>query len=216
MAAAALFLFWFVGTAGAVLSAVRTLSMTPPPSAVGGANTPATLLRYYGLTGEAAIATLSGLMFLVAVACLVAGLCLRRRKGGDPESAVPLPREESDSSDAVASSPLEGRPVRVYRSRLQGATLHGGGKRSRRQVLATLSVGDRLLFRNLPREDDETAVGVLTLSGEQIGYLDRGLVREINERYPGHRIGIMVESVRGGQGLAYEGELRVVVYAMEG
>lgn len=204
------------GLGWAAYSTVRSYGPTAIPDIVGGGN-PLFDLFYFGLVEELLLAALSVVLLILALILFLAGLARRRRFKRAMKKQKPEPSPLGNPPDTSAPTPeaqTSARPIRVYRSQVQGATIRGAGRRSRQQVLATLSVGDLLICRSLPRTDDGTAIGLFTMNGEQVGYLDRALVREIKALYPGHRIGTTVETVRGGRGLPYTGELRVTVYDM--
>lgn len=237
--AALLTAFGVLSVAGAVLWGLFAVKSKPSLDIIGGANW-AFILRYYNLYGAILLLAVGGGLLLAArILCLVrrkrpngradAGASRREEQddSGEPPgeplpdasdgSADPAASEKADNpaavppSDVPPTSPVT-EPVRVYHSRIMGATVVGNRGRNRQQVLASLLAGDMLVCRSSPRADDAAAIGLFTVSGEQVGYLDSNLVGEIKVRYPHHRIGAILETVRGGNGSPLTGEIRVTVY----
>lgn len=204
------------GLGWASYSTVQSYGPTAIPDIIGGGN-PVVDLFHFGLVEELLLAALCVVVLLLALILFLAGLARRRRFKRAMKKQKTEPSPLGNPPDTSAPTPevrTSAHPIRVFRSQIVGATIRGAGRRSRQQVLATLSVGDLLICRSLPRTDDGTAIGLFTMNGEQVGYLDRALVREIKTLYPGHRIGTTVERIHGGRGIPYTGELRVAVYKM--
>ena len=98
-------------------------------------------------------------------------------------------------------------------TRLLGTTFANPDGSSRQSLLAGTTEGDVLVCRTLSQREAVETVGIFTIRGRQLGYLDTSFVRLIREQYPNRRIGVCVEQVKGGQGLPYTCDLRVTVFS---
>jgi hypothetical protein len=130
------------------------------------------------------------------------------RDGEPPLAEAP---EISLPSDVGAQTPSAEVVTRILRTRLRGATFRNPDGVSRRVLLAGIAAGDILLCRSSDRKTPDEGIGVYTLRGEQLGYLDTGFIRDLRAQYPGFRIGITVEKVIGGR-QPHTCLLRVAVY----
>lgn len=175
------------------------------------------LVERYSLRGFV-LAILTGLA--LCLTALPLWLSPRKRR-----VAVAVPKTESETGTAEASvagsEPVEeadgeAPPVErvscVLRTRLMGSTFRNRDGGSRRALLKGMTAGDILLCRSGELADSFELIGVYTLRGDQVGYLDRGFVRDLRSQYPGFRIGITVERMIGGTE-PHTCLLRVAVYA---
>ena len=106
------------------------------------------------------------------------------------------------------------RLVQVYHTNLMGTGFANPGGRSRQQILRETRAGDVVACRTVVKrgEDETETVGVFTVKGEQMGFIDLSILRAIRDSYPNHRIGVTIERVSGGRGVPYTCGVRVGVY----
>jgi hypothetical protein len=156
---------------------------------------------------------LSGmLLFLSPRKCRVAA----RLAVTDLDEAAVAPADgmsaESAAEEETAESPRSETAICILRTHLMGTTFRSAGGDDRQALLAKAEAGDILLCRAVPGHQFAETIGVYTVSGALLGYLDTAFTRDIRDRYPNHRIGLTVEEILGGQGVPYRCLLRVGVY----
>ena len=181
------------------------------------------LAERYALRGHI-VSILAGLALCLSALPLL--LSPRKRRvavvvpSAEPIAAMadgdaPIPQPEAFALQPAA--PIEGELVsnetvsRILRAKLMGSTFRNPDGVSRRTLLAGIAAGDILLCRTEETGSVGEIIGVYTLRGECLGFLDSGFVRDLRARYPGFRIGITVERVLGGE-LPHSCLLRVAVY----
>ncbi len=207
-------------TAG-VLSAAGALKRLPPPDE---GKVFVALIRYYGLRDEILLAFLGVALLLAAAAFL---LSPRRRWVAIAEEQAPgMTSEKADAEDTASPSedkpgeishtPAEPRLVCYLRTRLMGSVFCNSDGSSRQRALGQINAGDILICRSpgerSTADTDAETVGVFTVSGCCLGFLDAAFLRSLRSRYPGCRIGVEVERVCGGGKLPYICDLKVAVY----
>lgn len=156
---------------------------------------------------------LSGmLLFLSPRKCRVAAQLAVTDLDGAAAASSDGTSAEPAAEGETAEFPRSETAICILRTHLMGTTFHGVGGDDRQALLAKTEAGDILLCRAVPGHQFSETVGVYTVSGSLLGYLDTGFTRNIRDRYPNHRIGLTVEEIRGGQGVPYRCLLRVGVY----
>lgn len=196
-----------------VLSAVHVIGRLPKPGLYSPAGSGiVAFVRYYDLRWEILLVA-AGLVSLLA-ACILLLSPVRRR--------VPLPEQAlspdtSDPAEALASNRVTPSAAQepllecILHTRILGTTFVNENGSSRQSILASLAVGDMVVCRSIIKNASDS-VGVFTLRGKQIGYLDASFVRAMRECYPNRRIGVRVEQLSGGSGIPYTCDVRVAVY----
>lgn len=222
--------FGLISLLAGILFAVHALAERPPLDA---GKPLVVLVRYYDLRGEILLGILGLTLLLAATALLLSPY--RRWVAISPPQGAEVPADAStadivadiadtavqagDGSPAekqegkLSSEPAtEPHPVCHLRTRLMGSTFCNTDGASRQHALGQIQAGDILVCRS--PEDERTAetVGVFTVGGCQLGFLDAAFLRFLRGRYPGCRIGVEVERVCGGGKLPYICDLKVAVY----
>ena len=162
---------------------------------------------------------LLGLGLAITLSSPVLFLSPRRIKVKEGATA---PAEAVDTDPAEAAVTPEGEPaprpkprlVQVYHTDLLGTAFANAGGRSRQQILRETRAGDVVACRTVVKrgEDETETVGIFTVKGEQMGFIDLSILRAIRDTYPNHRIGVTIERVSGGHGVPYTCAVRVGVY----
>ena len=196
-----------------------------------------TLVKHYGLRDEILLVALGVTLLLAAAALFLSpglgwvAIAEAQAVGGDSEkSAAPDtssladaasfsdPAPEAASSKGISRPSSEPRPVCYLRTRLMGGAFSNSNGSSRQSALGQLRDGDILVCRSPGeggRADTATeTVGVFTVNGRCLGFLDAAFLRSLRDRYPGCRIGVEVERITGGGVLPYTCDLRVAVYRL--
>lgn len=161
-----------------------------------------------------------GLGLALILSSLVLFLSPRRVKVRTPVAAdaavagadtLEAPSEATEEEPAPEAMP---RLVQVYHTNLMGTGLANPGGRSRQLILRETRAGDVVACRTVVKrgEDETETVGVFTVKGEQMGFIDLSILRAIRDSYPNHRIGVTIERVSGGRGVPYTCGVRVGVY----
>jgi hypothetical protein len=206
------------GLLSTVLSAVTLAFAIPSNFTVSGKGLEklVNLVVKYDLRNHVLFISL-GLVFILSALVLL--LSPRRIK-----VRTPVPAAEDTVSDTAAESSSEeiGEPapetmprlVQVYHTNLMGTGLANPGGRSRQMILRETRAGDVVACRAVVKrgEDETETVGVFTVKGEQMGFIDLSILRAIRDSYPNHRIGVTIERIRGGRGVPYTCGVRVGVY----
>ena len=168
----------------------------------------------------------------VALSSLALVLSPRRVRVPAPVVAIPNTAEgtgelttanTADTADTAATADAtisESAPkptpsiVGTFYTHLMGTGLTNPGGRDRQRILSELKAGDvavcRTVVQAAPGETE--TVGVFTVRGEQVGFIDLAVLRTVREKYPDHRIGVTIERVSGGFGRPYTCAVRVGVY----
>lgn len=193
-----------------VLSAVHSLHrLSPIPDNLTGI---VARVRYFDLRWEILLVALGVICLLASVVHFLSPGRVRvalSRPGmqEDTPSSVEDDRHTQPAAPAVPA-------VECYlHTRLLGTTFANPDGSSRQSLLAGTTEGDVLVCRTLSQREAVETVGIFTIRGRQLGYLDTSFVRLIREQYPNRRIGVCVEQVKGGQGLPYTCDLRVTVFS---
>ena len=203
-----------------------TLALRDHPAPEAGASLVA-LVHHYGLRDEILLGCLgvallpaAGAMLLsprrrwVAMSAERPGVTAADVTAADVTAAEKACREElAESADASAGPRL----VCYLRTHLMGSVFRNPDGSSRQEALGQVSAGDVLVCRAPGGRTAHTSaetVGVFTVSGCCLGFLDAAFLGSLRDRYPGCRIGVEVESVSGGGNLPYTCDLRVAVYRM--
>ena len=162
---------------------------------------------------------LIGLGLVMILSSLALFLSPRRVKvrapvaAADPvaTAAAKTPSEATEEEPTPEAMP---RLVQVYHTNLMGTGLANPGGRSRQLILRETRAGDVVACRTVVKrgEDETETVGVFTVKGEQMGFIDLSILRAIRDSYPNHRIGVTIERVSGGRGVPYTCGVRVGVY----
>ena len=197
-----------------VLSIVGQLRRLPSPDQ---GMTFVAVIRYYSLRNEILFLCLGLALLLAAAAFLLSPR--RRWVAMDEEPAVggtetAHAEDEAENGQEEAShTPSEPRLVCYLRTRLMGSAFSNADGSSRQSALGQLHAGDVLVCRS-GGEGSVTAetVGVFSVSGCCLGFLDAAFLRTLRDRYPGCRIGVEVERICGGGNLTYTCDLKVAVY----
>ena len=134
--------------------------------------------------------------------------------------ARPVSAEEASSAETAAPSAKVDRgrvetPTCILCTDLTGATFRGKDGKTGRALLADAAPGDFLLCRMVTDHQFSPSIGVFTLRGVLLGYLDAAFVRELCTRYPDHRISVTVDRITADPDVAFRCRLRVGVYAAE-
>ncbi len=196
-----------------ILSAVNSIRRLSAlnQNHVGGTGIVARV-RYYGLRWEILLVALGVVLLLTAV---VLFLSPHRRRVAVTAAQTDLPVSLPVQEDAVAADPqADASPtVECYlRTRLMGTSFVNADGSSRQSILADTAAGDVVVCRTLSRRYSPDVIGVFTVKGRQLGYLDSAFIRTMRDRYPNRRIGVYVEHVGGGGGLPYTCDVRVAVF----
>ncbi len=150
------------------------------------------------------------------LAAIILFLLPRRRKAHAPTDADGFPdRTEHtvlDSRNGNHGAPAPVAPLRTYHARVMGTTFVSGKAHDRQAVIGSLTVGDMVLCRTHTMEDGRETVGLYTVGGDSIGFLDAAVLRDIRETYAHHQIGVQIERIDGGHGLPYTCRVAVTVY----
>lgn len=177
------------------------------------------LVVKYGLRNHI---LLIGLGLALILSSLVLFLSPRRVKVRTPVAAAETSAEAAAETSATSSEAIEEEPtpeamprlVQVYHTNLMGTGLANPGGRPRQLILRETRAGDVVACRTVVKrgEDETETVGVFTVKGEQMGFIDLSILRAIRDSYPNHRIGVTIERVSGGRGVPYTCGVRVGVY----
>jgi hypothetical protein len=206
------------GLLSTVLSAVTLAFAIPSNFTVSGKGLEklVNLVVKYDLRNHVLFISL-GLVFILSALVLL--LSPRRIK---VRTAVPTAEDTVSDTAAESSSEEIGEPapeamprlVQVYHTNLMGTGLANPGGRSRQMILRETRAGDVVACRTVVKrgEDETETVGVFTVKGEQMGFIDLSILRAIRDSYPNHRIGVTIERIRGGRGVPYTCGVRVGVY----
>ena len=125
------------------------------------------------------------------------------------------PEEETAVPDGDTPAPKPSpRLVGTYYTHLMGTGLANPGGRDRQRILSELRAGDVAMCRTVVKAapGETETVGVFTVRGEQVGFIDLSVLRAVRLEYPDHRIGVTIERVSGGHGRPYTCAVRVGVY----
>ena len=135
------------------------------------------------------------------------------------ESAITFPKESSLESSSESPTEEETSPARgsealicSFRTHLMGATFLGSGGKTGRTVLKEMDPGEPLMCRMVSDHQFPSSIGVFTLRGHLLGYLDDSFVRELERKYPNHRIAVAVDRITDREDTAFRCLLRVGVY----
>lgn len=138
--------------------------------------------------------------------------------------AVATPAGESSTTSLTASSselpteeetsPVRGPEALIcsFSTHLMGATFMGSGGKTGRTVLHEMDPGEPLMCRMVSDHQFPSSIGVFTLRGHLLGYLDDSCVRELERKYPNHRIAVAVDRITDRDDTAFRCLLRVGVY----
>ncbi len=209
------------GLALTVLSAVTLAFDIPSNFTVSGKGLEklVNLVVKYDLRNHVLFISL-GLVFILSALVLL--LSPRRIKVRTPVATAA--DTAADTASDTAETPSEGteesapeampRLVQVYHTNLMGTGLANPGGRPRQLILRETRAGDVVACRTVVKrgEDETETVGVFTVKGEQMGFIDLSILRAIRDSYPNHRIGVTIERVSGGRGVPYTCGVRVGVY----
>ena len=88
----------------------------------------------------------------------------------------------------------------------------GSGGKTGRTVLHEMDPGEPLMCRMVSDHQFPSSIGVFTLRGHLLGYLDDSFVRELERKYPNHRIAVAVDRITDRDDTAFRCLLRVGVY----
>ncbi len=154
---------------------------------------------------------LIGLGLALILSSLVLLLSPRKVKVKTPAAAAETPAEIAREELTPEVGP---RLVQVYHTNLMGTGFANPGGRSRQQILRETRAGDVVACRTVVKrgEEETETVGVFTVKGEQMGFIDLSVLRAIRDSYPNHRIGVTIERISGGRGVPYTCGVRVGVY----
>lgn len=219
------------GLALTVLTAVAMAYDIPRNFTVSGTGLDALveLIDKYDLKNHVLLICLG---LTVALSSLALVLSPRRVRVPAPVVAIPNTAEgtgelttanTADTADTAATADAtisESAPkptpsmVGTFYTHLMGTGLTNPGGRDRQRILSELKAGDvavcRTVVQAAPGETE--TVGVFTVRGEQVGFIDLAVLRTVREKYPDHRIGVTIERVSGGFGRPYTCAVRVGVY----
>ena len=94
----------------------------------------------------------------------------------------------------------EAMPSRTFYSRVVGVTFKNPDGRPRQKIITRCSEGDKLVaVREPDNKHDPNAIAVCRQNGQQIGYLDRGLARDIApDMDEGLPLDIMITDITSG------------------
>lgn len=90
-------------------------------------------------------------------------------------------------------------PLNTFHSRVVGVTYPNDDGSDRQAILKRCKVGEQLRLLHSPIAQDENAVKVLLLNGQQLGWLNRDLAAEIAPRLQkGSKVDCEIASLDGG------------------
>ena len=123
------------------------------------------------------------------------------------------PSKSMRSSEAEDASARDGDALLCsFRTHLMGATFRGSNGKTGRTVLTEINPDEPLMCRMVGDHQFPYSIGVFTLHGQLLGYLDTAFVRELEEKYPNHRISVAVDRITDREDTAFRCLLRVGVY----
>ena len=203
-----------------VLTAVALAYAIPRNFTVSGTGLDALveLIRKYELQKHILFICLGLTVTLASLAML---LSPRRVRVAAPEAvgaaaetaeAEPIPSTPA-ATDEEATKPTP-PVVGAFYTYLMGTAFANPGGRDRQRILSELKAGDVAMCRTVVQAapGETETVGVFTVRGEQVGFIDLSVLRAVREKYPDHRIGVTIERVSGGHGRPYTCAVRVGVY----
>lgn len=173
------------------------------------------LIVKYGLRNHILLIGLGLAMLLSSVILFLSPRQIKVRKAvaATEKAAEVHPSETEEPAEEPAPEAMP-RLVQVYHTNLMGTGLANPGGRSRQLILRETRAGDVVACRTVVKrgEEETETVGVFTVKGEQMGFIDLSILRAIRDSYPNHRIGVTIERIRGGRGVPYTCGVRVGVY----
>lgn len=123
------------------------------------------------------------------------------------------------ASPTASTSETEASPDRSsedlicsFRTHLMGATFKGANGKTGRAMLAELGSEEPLMCRMAADHQFPSSIGVYTLQGQLLGYLDDAFVRELEGKYPNHRISVAIDRMTDREDTAFRCLIRVGVY----
>ena len=134
---------------------------------------------------------------------------------GESETVIPTesPSETVHRSE-TETSPVGGTETLIcsFRTHLMGATFRGSDGKTGRTMLTEMDAYEPLMCRMMAKHQFPSSIGVFTLRGQLLGYLDDAFVRELERKYPNHRISVAVDRITDHEDTAFRCLLRVGVY----
>ena len=134
---------------------------------------------------------------------------------GEGETVTPteFPSETVHPLD-TETSPARGSEALIcsFRTHLMGATFRGSNGKTGRAMLTEMDSSEPLMCRMVADHQFPSSIGVFTLRGQLLGYLDAAFVRELERKYPNHRISVAVDRITDREDTAFRCLLRVGVY----
>ena len=206
------------GLLSTVLSAVTLAFAIPSNFTVSGKGLEklVNLVVKYDLRNHVLFISLGLVFILSALVLLLAPRRIKVRTAvaataDSAADAAETPLDATEEEPALETMP---RLVQVYHTNLMGTGLANPGGRSRQMILRETRAGDVVACRTVVKrgEDETETVGVFTVKGEQMGFIDLSILRAIRDSYPNHRIGVTIERISGGRGVPYTCGVRVGVY----
>ena len=206
------------GLLSTVLSAVTLAFAIPSNFTVSGKGLEklVNLVVKYDLRNHVLFISL-GLVFILSALVLLLSprrIKVRTAVAATADTAADAAETPSDATEEEPAPEAMPRLVQVHHTNLMGTGLANPGGRSRQMILRETRAGDVVACRTVVKrgEDETETVGVFTVKGEQMGFIDLSILRAIRDSYPNHRIGVTIERVSGGRGVPYTCGVRVGVY----
>ena len=127
---------------------------------------------------------------------------------GESETVIPLgSRSETEASLARDADAFIGS----FRTHLMGATFQASGGKTGRTMLTEMDPSEPLMCR-LVTDHQFPSIGVFTLHGQLLGYLDAAFMQELERKYPNHRISVAIDRMTDREDTAFRCLIRVGVY----
>ena len=206
------------GLLSTVLSAVTLAFAIPSNFTVSGKGLEklVNLVVKYDLRNHVLFISL-GLVFILSALVLLLSprrIKVRTAVAATADTAADAAETSSEATGEETAPEAMPRLVQVYHTNLMGTGFANPGGRSRQLILRETRAGDVVACRTVVKrgEDETETVGVFTVKGEQMGFIDLSILRAIRDSYPNHRIGVTIERVSGGRGVPYTCGVRVGVY----
>lgn len=125
-------------------------------------------------------------------------------KPNAPEAPVQQSAVHFDSSKAVV--------LNDFHTKVVGVTFKNDNGTDRQTIIKNCKVGDDVVFRPAPSAKFPHAVAIFNSRGEQLGYVNDDLAKELTSKYPNNPMSVKIASLTGGDKDTLGCNLHIIIY----
>lgn len=115
------------------------------------------------------------------------------------------PKNKTNNDDFIP-------PEADFHTKVVGVTYKNDNGSDRQKIISKCKAGQDVIFKPTPSKEYPEAVGVFTVKGEQLGYLNAELAHDLIHTYPNNQMQATITTITGGNGKNYGCNIHIHIF----